>query len=94
MSLISYDWLDIIVHLLNGGVPLCPCSGDGDADVGEPPFGPADVTMTVTSALLRELLTGQVSAFNAYMGGQLTVSGDLRAAMKLGGLVETIKSHK
>lgn len=64
--------------------------GDGQAGFGYPMTSEPDVTLTMTSGLFRDLLTKQVSAFNAYMGGQLVVSGDLRAAMKLGGLVETV----
>lgn len=70
-------------------------NGEGQAGFGYPMTCEPDVTLTMTSGLFRDLLTKQVSAFNAYMGGQLMVSGDLRAAMKLGGLVETVTAiHK
>jgi len=65
-------------------------NGEGSASVGEPPSGSADVSISLSSSVLSGLLSQQVSAFNAYMEGLLVVSGDLRAAMKLGNLIETI----
>ena len=44
----------------------------------------------MTSDLLRDLLAERVSAFNAYMDGQLTVAGDLRMALKFGELVKSL----
>lgn len=70
-------------------------NGEGQAGFGYPLIEEPDVTLTLSSGLFQELLARQISPFNAYMGGQLVVSGDLRAAMKLGGLVETVtSSHK
>ena len=65
-------------------------AGSGQAGAGEPPHGAADVTLHLTSDLLRDLLAEQVSAFNAYMDGQLTVAGDLRLALKFGELVKSL----
>jgi hypothetical protein len=65
--------------------------GDGSAGVGEPLHGVADATLTLTSGLLRDLLKQRIKAFDAYMGGQLSVLGDLRVAMKLGQLFENMK---
>lgn len=52
--------------------------------------GAADVTLHLTSDLLSDLLAERVSAFNAYMDGQLTVAGDLRLALKFGELVKSL----
>jgi len=69
---------------------LCIILGSGHAGTGEPANGVADVTLHLTSDLLRDLLTEQVSAFNAYMDGQLTVAGDLRLALKFGEFVKSL----
>jgi len=65
-------------------------TGCGHAGTGEPVNGIADVTLHLTSDLLRDLLAERVSAFNAYMDGQLTVAGDLRMALKFGELVKSL----
>ena len=65
-------------------------AGSGHAGTGEPVNGAADVTLHLTSDLLRDLLAERVSAFNAYMDGQLTVAGDLRLALKFGELVRSL----
>ena len=64
---------------------------EGEADEGEPRYGPADVTITLTSSSLHLLLTGQVSPFSAYMTGQIEVDGDMGMASKLSELVDLIK---
>ena len=50
--------------------------------------------MSLTATVLSDLLATKLSAFNAYMEGLLVVTGDLRAAMRLGGLVESIGARK
>ena len=58
--------------------------------VGDPPSGTTDVSLSLTVKLLQELMSQRVNAFDAYMAGQLTVAGDLKAAMKLGQLFEMV----
>jgi len=65
-------------------------AGEGCVGVGDPVTGPADATLSLTVKLLQDLLTQRVSAFDAYMAGQLTISGDLKAAMRLGQLFEMV----
>ena len=66
--------------------------GDGCVDRGEP-TGVADTILSLSSSLLLDLLTERITMFNAYMGGQLTVVGDLRAAVKLSELFKLL-NHK
>lgn len=68
-------------------------TGEGRADFGEPADGKVDVTLTLTTAVLRELLGERLTAFNAYMTGELAISGDLKAAMKLSSLFESLNHH-
>ena len=58
--------------------------------MGDPPAGSTDATLSLTVRLLQELLSQRVSAFDAYMAGQLTIAGDLKAAMRLGQLFEMV----
>jgi len=64
--------------------------GVGDAAAGN---GVTDATLSLTVKLLQDLMCHRVSAFDAYMAGQLTVAGDLKAAMRLGQLFELINPH-
>ena len=57
---------------------------------GDCPLGPADATLSLTVKVLQELMSKRVSAFDAYMAGQLTIAGDLKAAMRLGQLFEMV----
>ena len=50
---------------------------------GGPPCGGADTTLTLNVEDLRAVLSGQLSPFQAYMSGRVTVSGDTAAAMRL-----------
>ncbi len=50
-----------------------------------------DVTVTLTVDDMNSLFTGEMSAFNAYMGGRLQVDGDLKAAMGLQEFVNKIQ---
>lgn len=63
-------------------------TGDGSVGLGDPPAGGADASLSLTVKLLQELMSQRVSAFDAYMAGQLTIAGDLKAAMRLGQLFE------
>lgn len=65
-------------------------SGDGSIGIGDPPAAAADATLSLTVKLLQDLMSQRVSAFDAYMAGQLTIAGDLKAAMKLGQLFEML----
>ncbi|ELU06524.1 hypothetical protein CAPTEDRAFT_219000 [Capitella teleta] len=62
--------------------------GNGDIGEGEPPYGDWDATLTLSVDLLTRLLRQELSPFTAYMSGDLTVDGDLRAASQLGQLAE------
>ncbi len=44
----------------------------------------AEVTLTASSEVFRELLSGDLSAASAFMSGKLTVDGSMGLAMKLG----------
>ena len=81
---ILFVYIKIFVNIL----------GEGSADTGEPPCGFSDVTIELSPGVLDDLLQERVSAFNAYMEGLLVVSGDLRSAMRLGTLIDTINQKK
>jgi len=66
-------------------------SGEGSMGLGDPPSGSTvDVSLSLTVKLLQDLMTQRVNAFDAYMAGQLTIAGDLKAAMRLGQLFEMV----
>jgi len=65
-------------------------SGEGGVGIGDPAVGAADATLSLTVKLLQDLMSQRVSAFDAYMAGQLTIAGDLKAAMRLGQLFEMV----
>ena len=65
---------------------------DGSAGEGDPGDIP-DVTITLSLDDMNSLFTGEMSAFNAYMGGLLQVDGDLRAAMGLQDLFNRIQTQ-
>ncbi|ESO09564.1 hypothetical protein HELRODRAFT_150560, partial [Helobdella robusta] len=66
-------------------------NGDGKVGIGYPYLVDPDVVLMMTQEVLQDLMEQRISPFNAYIGGQLSVSGDLRGAMKLGSLIETLK---
>ena len=69
----------------------CVLSGEGSMGLGDPPSGSTvDVSLSLTVKLLQDLMTQRVNAFDAYMAGQLTIAGDLKAAMRLGQLFEMV----
>lgn len=47
----------------------------------------ADCTMTADADTLQGMLDGSVNPTAAFMGGQLSVDGDMSVAMKLGALL-------
>lgn len=50
-------------------------AGDGDA---------ADVTMSADADVFQEIMSGDLNPTAAFMGGKLTLDGDMGTAMKLG----------
>jgi len=80
------------MSLFKDMVLYCLWTGEGSVGVGEG-NGMADATLSLTVKLLQDLMSHRVSAFDAYMAGQLTVAGDLKAAMRLGQLFELINLH-
>ena len=47
----------------------------------------ADCTMTASAETLQGMLDGSLNPTAAFMGGQLSVDGDMSVAMKLGSLL-------
>ncbi|XP_013394267.1 stomatin-like protein 1 isoform X1 [Lingula anatina] len=66
-------------------------TGNGSVGKGKPPSGPADVTFTLDQDTLHSLMTGRMGAMQAYITGQLSVTGDTNAAMKLEVLIDKLK---
>lgn len=62
------------------GAVIVDGSGVRAADEGDE----ADVTMTADSDVFQEILSGDLNPTAAFMGGKLTVDGDMGMAMKLG----------
>ena len=44
----------------------------------------ADVTLTASTAVFQDLMSGDLSAASAFMSGKLSVDGSMALAMKLG----------
>jgi len=55
--------------------------GEDGASVGD---GDADCTMSADAETFQGILDGDVNPTAAFMGGKLTVDGDMSEAMKLG----------
>ena len=66
-------------------------AGGGAGGEGDPPRGEADVTVTLSTSTLHQLLCGQLHAFSAYMTGQIAVDGDMGMASRLSDLIDLIK---
>lgn len=49
--------------------------------------GDADCTLTATVDVFQDLMEGNLNPTAAFMGGKLSVDGDMGLAMKLGGLL-------
>lgn len=62
----------------------------GKVGKGEPPQK-ADATLTMDSKDFFDLFSGKLKPANAYLGGKLKISGDLRKAMKMEKLMKALK---
>lgn len=87
-----------VVRCINACSSLVPtvtclvlCSGAGSVGEGDPPGGPSDVTLSLSVRDMHDILSGKVSAFNAYMSGNVEVTGDLRTALRLADIVGYIR---
>lgn len=47
----------------------------------------ADVTLTASADVFQSILAGETNPTAAFMSGQLSVDGDMGAAMRLGGVL-------
>lgn len=47
----------------------------------------AEVTLTATADVFQSILSGDLNATSAFMSGQLSVDGDMSAAMRLGSVL-------
>lgn len=54
-----------------------------DADGARVGDEEADVTMTADAETFQEILSGELNPTAAFMGGKLTIDGDMGVAMKL-----------
>lgn len=63
----------------------------GKAGKGKPDFVP-DATLTMDSKDFFNLLSGQLKPANAFLGGKLKISGDMRKAMKMEKLMSALKT--
>ncbi|CAB4017773.1 stomatin 1 [Paramuricea clavata] len=60
-----------------------------------PPLGcMPDAVISLSSEDMHALFAGEMTAFNAYMQGRVTVEGDVRMAMKLESVVERMKQPR
>ena len=60
-----------------------------------PPLGcMPDAVISLSSEDMHALFAGEMTAFNAYMQGRVTVEGDVRVAMKLESVVERMKQPR
>ena len=60
-----------------------------------PPLGcTPDAVISVSSEDMQALFAGDLTAFDGYMQGRVTVEGDVRMAMKLQSVVERIKQPR
>ena len=62
----------------------------GKAGKGKPDFAP-DATLTMDSKDFFNMLSGQLKPANAFLGGKLKISGDMRKAMKMEKLMSALK---
>lgn len=66
-------------------------NGKGSAGKGEP-GQPADATLTMDSKNFFAMFTGKLKPAAAFMTGKLKITGNLQKAMKLEGLMNSLKS--
>lgn len=69
-------------------------NGCGHAGKGPPSGCTPDAVISLSSEDMQALFTGEMTAFNAYMQGRVTVEGDVRLAMKLQSVVERMKQSR
>lgn len=71
----------------SGGVAKFDITGEGtilvDADGARADDGDADVTLTADAETFESVLSGDLNPTAAFMGGKLTVDGDMGLAMQL-----------
>jgi putative sterol carrier protein len=58
-----------------------------DANGASADDGDADVTLTADAETFKGILDGDINPTAAFMGGQLTIDGDMGLAMKLGSVL-------
>lgn len=63
----------------------------GKAGKGKPDFTP-DATLTMDSKDFFNMLSGQLKPANAFLGGKLKISGDMRKAMKMEKLMSALRT--
>ena len=69
-------------------------NGRGRAGKGPPLGCTPDAVISLSSEDMQALFAGEMTAFNAYMQGRVTVEGDVRMAMKLQSVVERMKQPR
>ena len=69
-------------------------NGCGRAGKGPPLGCTPDAVISLTSEDMRALFSGEMTAFDAYMQGRVTVEGDVRMAMNLQSVVERMKQPR
>lgn len=57
--------------------------GTSGASVMDETDGPADVTVSTSGDVMREILAGDLNPQMAFMGGKLKIAGDMGVAMQL-----------
>lgn len=74
-----------------GGTAKFVIEGEGavmiDADGARAGDDDADVTMTASRDVFEAIMNGEQNPTAAFMGGQLTVDGDMGKAMQLGAVL-------
>ncbi|MEL7107513.1 MAG: SCP2 sterol-binding domain-containing protein [Pseudomonadota bacterium] len=58
-----------------------------DADGVRAADDDAEVTLTASADVFQSILSGDLNATSAFMSGQLSVDGDMSAAMRLGSVL-------
>ncbi|KAH7936069.1 hydroxysteroid dehydrogenase-like protein 2 isoform X1 [Rhipicephalus sanguineus] len=67
-------------------------NGKGSAGKGDPPQGKADVTFVMERDTFIKMFTGKLNPTSAFMGGKLSLKGDLPMAMRLDKLMGEMRS--
>jgi len=67
-------------------------NGSGSCGKGKPPKGNPDVTLSMDKSTFMQMFTGKLNPTNAFMGGKLSLKGDLPVAMKLDRLMGQMRS--